>query len=118
MVNIPGRHLFSLSTEVLVAGIFKIDAQSGETDGQTETLLLQVWSSIIWQEGSWLQYEMLQQYCCDSSSIKILVLLMTTAIFLADDSTKARVASVLESVRNHHPPRLGELCWGRTRDAL
>lgn len=50
--------------------------------------------------------------CCDSASIKILVPLMATAIFLADDSTKEKEASCPGISEESLPSQAGRAVLG------
>lgn len=94
MANIPARHLFSLSLKVLMAGISKIAAQSQENRWTNRSPYFCRFGLPSFGKGeAGCSMKCYSKQCCDSSSIKILVPLMTTAIFPADDSTKDGVAS-------------------------
>lgn len=80
--------------KVLMAGIFKTAAQSGENRWTNRNpYFCRFDLPSFGKRGSGCSMKCYSKQCCDSSSIKILVPLTATAIFLADDSTKERVAS-------------------------
>lgn len=93
VVNTPARHLFSLSFKMLMAGISQIAAQSGENRWTNRNpYFCRFGLPSFGKREAGCSMKCYSKQCWDSSSIKILVPLMTTAIFPADDSTKERVA--------------------------
>lgn len=73
VVNNPARHLFSLSTKVLMDGIFKIAAQSGENRWTNRNpYFCRFGLPSFGKRGTGCSMKCYSKQCCDSSSIKYL----------------------------------------------